>query len=64
MMKESNMLVLTRKAGESIIIGKDLVKIKILSASAYSVRVGIDAPKNMSVHREEIYDQIKSNNNK
>ena len=52
------MLVLTRRPGESIIIGKHLVKIKVLSSSGQSVRIGIEAPKELSVHREEIYHCI------
>ena len=57
------MLVLTRYVGEKIIIGKGLVEIKILEISnnsqqKMSVRIGINAPKELSVHREEIYDRI------
>lgn len=52
------MLVLTRRPGESIIIGKDLVKIKVLSSNGQNVRLGIEAPKELSVHREEIYHCI------
>ena len=52
------MLILTRRISESIIIGDD-VKITILGIKGNQVRVGIDAPKDLSVHREEIYDRIK-----
>lgn len=52
------MLILTRRISESIIIGDD-VKITVLGVKGNQVRVGIDAPKHLSVHREEIYDRIK-----
>ena len=53
------MLILTRRISESIIIGDD-VKITVLGVKGNQVRIGIDAPKNVSVHREEIYDRIKN----
>lgn len=52
------MLILSRYAGQSIIIG-DNITIKILSDTGKPVKVGIDAPKDISVHREEIYERIK-----
>lgn len=52
------MLILTRRISESIIIGDD-VKITVLGVKGNQVRLGIDAPKDLSVHREEIYDRIK-----
>lgn len=52
------MLILTRKVGQSLMIG-DNVKITILSKKNGGVRVGIDAPKEVEVHREEIFDKIK-----
>ncbi|MGA1863340.1 carbon storage regulator CsrA [Deferribacter thermophilus] len=55
------MLVLTRKIGESIIIGDD-IEVKVVSISGKSVRLGVDAPKNISVHRKEIYDAITYEN--
>jgi carbon storage regulator len=51
------MLVLTRKKNESIIIGDD-IQISIVEVKAKTVRLGICAPKEISVHRKEIYDQI------
>lgn len=55
------MLVLTRKAGESINIGDDIV-IRIMDVKGRSVRVGIEAPKNMAIHREEVYSRIQEEN--
>jgi carbon storage regulator len=51
------MLVLTRKVGQSIVIG-DEIEVVILEVRGEQVRVGIRAPKNVSVHRKEIYEQI------
>lgn len=55
------MLVLTRKTGEGIIIGDD-VTIKIIEMKGGSVRIGIDAPKNKKIYRQEIYDRITEEN--
>ena len=52
------MLILTRRVSESIIIGDD-VKITVLGVKGYQVRIGIEAPKDVSVHREEIYERIQ-----
>lgn len=52
------MLILTRRINESIIVSDD-VKIKVLGINGYQVRFGIDAPKEVSVHREEIWDRIQ-----
>ncbi len=51
------MLILTRKPTEVIMIGDD-VKIMILGVNNGQVRIGIEAPKNIEVHRQEIYDKI------
>lgn len=53
------MLILTRRISESVIIGDD-VKITVLGVKGSQVRLGIDAPKSVSVHREEIYERIQS----
>jgi carbon storage regulator len=53
------MLILTRRVGETIMIGDD-VKVTVLGVKGNQVRVGIDAPKEVAVHREEIYDRIKN----
>ncbi len=55
------MLVLTRKAGEGIIIGDD-IKITIVELKGGGVRVGIDAPRDMKIHRQEVFDRIKQEN--
>ena len=52
------MLILTRKVGESVLIGND-ISITILSVRGTQVKLGVEAPKEVSVHREEIYQRIK-----
>lgn len=52
------MLILTRRVGESLIIGDDVV-VNVLGVKGNQVRIGVDAPKDVSVHREEIYDRIQ-----
>lgn len=55
------MLVLTRKLNESLMIGDD-IEIKIVEISSRSVKIGIEAPKNVQVFRKEIYDEIRQEN--
>jgi|TARA_Y200000002_G_scaffold383199_1_gene403972 carbon storage regulator len=52
------MLILTRRVGETLIIG-DNVRVTVLGVRGHQVRIGVDAPKDISVHREEIYQRIK-----
>jgi len=52
------MLILTRKVSESVLIGND-ISITILSVRGNQVKLGVEAPKEVSVHREEIYQRIK-----
>ena len=56
------MLILTRRISESVIIGDD-VKITVLGVKGNQVRLGIDAPKEVSVRREEIYQRIQQEKN-
>ena len=51
------MLILTRRIGEVLIIGEE-VKLTVLGVRGHQVRLGVDAPKNVAVHRKEIYDRI------
>jgi carbon storage regulator len=53
------MLILTRRAGETVMIGDD-VTITVLGVKGNQVRIGINAPKDVAVHREEIFERIKS----
>ena len=55
------MLALTRKKGESIMIG-DTIEVVVLGVTNEQVRLGIIAPKNVPVHRKEIYEQIQVEN--
>jgi carbon storage regulator len=52
------MLILTRRVGETVMIGND-VTVTILGVKGNQVRVGVNAPKNVAVHREEIYERIR-----
>lgn len=52
------MLILTRRTGETLMIGND-VTVTVLGVKGNQVRIGVDAPKNVEVHREEIYRRIQ-----
>jgi len=52
------MLILTRRVGETLMIG-DSVSVTVLGVKGNQVRIGINAPKDLAVHREEIYQRIK-----
>ncbi len=55
------MLILTRKIGESIVIGDDIV-IKVVETGKNSIRIGIDAPKEIPVLRQEVFESIQKEN--
>lgn len=57
------MLILTRKLGESIAIGDD-IKVSVLGIHGRQVRIGIEAPQDVIVHREEIYLKVQEENRK
>jgi carbon storage regulator len=53
------MLILTRKTNETLMVG-DEVTVTVLGVKGNQVRIGINAPREVAVHREEIYERIKS----
>jgi len=52
------MLILTRRVGEALMIGKEIT-VTVLSVNGNQIRIGIKAPKDVVVHREEVYERIK-----
>jgi len=52
------MLILTRRVGETLMVG-DNVTVTVLGVKGNQVRIGVNAPKDIAVHREEIYERIK-----
>ncbi|WP_031386167.1 carbon storage regulator CsrA [Desulfonatronum thiodismutans] len=55
------MLILTRKAGESLYLGDD-IKVTVLKVQGNQVKLGFDIPRDLTVHREEVYLRIKEEN--
>jgi len=55
------MLVFTRRKGESLVIGNE-IEVTILNLSSGNVKLGISAPRHISVHRQEVYESIKREN--
>lgn len=55
------MLILTRREGESIVIGHDVV-ITVVEVRGSQVRIGVEAPRSVQVHRAEVYDQVVEQN--
>lgn len=55
------MLVLTRKPGEGIVIGED-ISIKFIEMKGGTIRLGIEAPRDKKIYRQEVYDKISSEN--
>ena len=56
------MLILTRRVGETLVVGDDIT-ITVLGVKGNQVRIGIKAPQDVTVHREEIYERIKQEQN-
>tara|TARA_B100000780_G_C21087771_1_gene438282 strand:- start:31 stop:258 length:228 start_codon:yes stop_codon:yes gene_type:complete len=56
---ETVMLILTRRVGETLVIGDD-VTVTVLGVRGNQVRLGVNAPKDVAVHREEIYQRIQN----
>jgi len=56
------MLILTRRVGETLMVG-DEVTVTVLGVKGNQVRIGLNAPKEVAVHREEIYQRIQAENN-
>ena len=59
MEKEITMLVLTRSVGERLFINDGEIKLNVLEVNGNQVRIGIDAPKHIPIHREEIFERIR-----
>lgn len=57
------MLILTRRVGETVMIGAE-IQVTVLQVNGNQVRLGVAAPKHIAVHREEIYERIKAENEK
>lgn len=55
------MLQLTRKPGETIVIGEN-IRVSVIQIAGGAVRIGIDAPRDVSIYREEIWDAVKDEN--
>lgn len=53
------MLILTRRYGEAVMIGED-IKVMVMGGQGHQIRLGITAPKDVAVHREEIYERVKA----
>jgi carbon storage regulator len=60
-LERKEMLILTRRVGESLMIG-DEVNVTVLGIKGNQVRIGVSAPKDVAVHREEIYQRIQQEN--
>ena len=56
------MLILTRRVGETVVIGED-ISVTVLGVKGNQIRLGINAPKDVAVHRQEIFDRIQNESN-
>ena len=56
------MLILTRRVGETVVIGED-ISVTVLGVKGNQIRLGINAPKDVTVHRQEIFDRIQNESN-
>lgn len=56
-------LILTRRIGETLMVGDD-VTVTVLGVKGNQVRLGVNSPKHIAVHREEIYERVQANTNK
>jgi carbon storage regulator len=56
------MLILTRRVGEAVVINEEVI-VTVLGVKGNQVRIGVNAPKTVSVHREEIFERIKNERN-
>jgi carbon storage regulator len=57
-METVQMLILTRRIGEKLVIGDDIM-VTVLGVKGTQVRIGVDAPDDVAIHREEIYDRVQ-----
>ena len=57
------MLILTRRVGETLIIGDNKTRVTVLGVRGHQVRIGVDAPRDVSVHREEVFHRIQNEKN-
>lgn len=57
------MLILTRRVGETLFVGDDIT-VTVLAVKGNQVRIGVNAPKNISVQRQEVYEKIQNDDNK
>lgn len=54
------MLILTRRVGETLVIGENKTRVTVLGVRGHQVRIGVDAPRDVPVHREEVYHRIQN----
>jgi len=57
--RDFSMLILTRRVGEALVVGTE-VTVTVMAVKGNQVRIGINAPKDVEVHREEVYDRVQA----